>query len=134
MPGIAGLRAGIEFVLQKGTETIFRHEMSVLCSLYDGLASIPGIRLYTSRPEPAGFAPVLSFNLRDVSSEVVGRRLNERGVAVRAGLHCAPAAHRFMGTLEQGAVRICPSVFTGSKEVRGFLFAMKVIAQNQNQG
>lgn len=130
MPGIAGLRAGIEFVLSKGTETICRHEMTLLRSIYEGLASIRGVKLYTPEPVSAEYAPVLSFNVRDVPSEEIGRRLNERGVAVRAGLHCSPAAHRFMGTLEQGAVRVCPSAFTGDGDVHGFLSAVKTIAQN----
>ena len=45
----------------------------------------------------------LSFNIVGMHSEEAGRRLNQRGIAVRAGLHCAPSAHRLMGTLEQGA-------------------------------
>lgn len=112
MPGIAGLRAGIEFVRKRGTARIFQHEIELIRYLYRRLSGMKQIRLYTAEPDPRYFAPVLSFNVGDQPSEVVGRKLNERGIAVRAGLHCAPTAHRFCGTLEQGAVRVCPSVFT----------------------
>jgi cysteine desulfurase family protein len=117
MPGIAGLRAGIEFVRSRGTKRIFEHEISLVRYLYRRLARMKNIRLYTDEPDPLYFAPVLSFNVGDLPSEIVGRKLNEHGIAVRAGLHCAPAAHRFCGTLEQGAVRVCPSVFTRRGEM-----------------
>ncbi|MFU0831356.1 MAG: cysteine desulfurase [Oscillospiraceae bacterium] len=117
MPGIAGLHAGIEFVRARGTKRIFEHEISLVRYLYRRLAHMKNIRLYTDEPDPRYFAPVLSFNVGDLPSEIVGRKLNEHGIAVRAGLHCAPAAHRFCGTLEQGAVRVCPSVFTRRAEM-----------------
>lgn len=117
MPGIAGLRAGIEFVRSHGADRIFRHEIGLVQELYRRLAAMKSIRLYTEEPDPRYFAPVLSFNVGDLPSEEVGRKLNGYGIAVRAGLHCAPAAHRFCGTLRQGAVRICPSVFTRREEI-----------------
>lgn len=124
MPGIAGLRAGMKFVRQRGVEQIFRHEMTLIRYLYDRLSDLPGVRLYTEKPDFLHFAPVLSFNAGDLPSEVVGRELGERGFAVRAGLHCAPAAHSFLGTLEQGAVRVCPSVFSNIHEIDSFLLAL----------
>lgn len=117
MPGIAGLRAGIEFVKARGTDRIFRHEIGLIRYLYRRLSRLSNIRLYTDEPDPRYFAPVLSFNVGDLPSETVGRKLNDRSIAVRSGLHCAPAAHRFYGTLEQGAVRVCPSVFTRRDEM-----------------
>ena len=124
MPGIAGLHAGIEFVRQLGTETIYAHEMAMTRALYERLSRVPGVRMYTAEPSAPYFAPVLSFNVRDLPSEEIGRKLNDQGVAVRAGLHCAPVAHRFFGTLQQGAVRVCPSVFTTEKDVSAFSAAM----------
>jgi len=117
MPGIAGLRAGIEFVRARGTDRIFQHEIGLVQYLHRRLSGLSNIRLYTGEPDPRYFAPVLSFNVGDLPSETVGRKLNEHGIAVRSGLHCAPAAHRFYGTLEQGAVRVCPSVFTRRGEM-----------------
>ena len=117
MPGIAGLRAGIEFVRSRGSDRIFQHEIGLIRYLYQGLSGLKNVRLYTGEPDPRYFAPVLSFNVENLPSETVGRKLNEHGIAVRSGLHCAPAAHRFYGTLEQGAVRVCPSAFTRRAEM-----------------
>ncbi len=125
MPGIAGLRAGIEFVRRRGPQVIARHETALLRRIYRGLSSLPGIVLYTPEPDLRHFAPVLSFNVAGLPSETAARGLNEQGVAVRAGLHCAPTAHRFMGTLETGAVRVCPSAFTTEADADGFLRAVK---------
>ena len=130
MPGIAGLRAGIEFVLARGTDHILHHEMELIRRLYRRLAQMKGIRLYTEEPTERYFAPVLSFNVGDLPSEVVGKKLNERGIAVRAGLHCAPAAHRFYGTLEQGAVRVCPSAFSREEEMDRLALVLSSIGQN----
>ncbi|MCI1956489.1 MAG: aminotransferase class V-fold PLP-dependent enzyme [Oscillospiraceae bacterium] len=127
MPGIAGLRAGIEFVKKRGPEKIFLHEIRLLRSLHAALSSMEGVVLYTPAPDPKYFAPVLSFNLAGLPSETVGRELSRYGVAVRAGLHCAPAAHRFMGTLEIGAVRVCPSAFSTMADINGLIAALKKI-------
>ncbi len=127
MPGIAGLRAGIEFVRSLGTERIFHHEMTLVQYLYRRLAALRNVVLYTPEPTERYFAPVLSFNVGDLPSEAVGRSLNERGIAVRTGLHCAPAAHRFYGTLERGAVRVCPSAFTRRAEMDRLVQALAAI-------
>ena len=85
------------------------------------------VRLYTQRPEEAYFAPVLSFNLEGMSSEQVAGKLDNAGIAVRPGLHCAPAAHQFMGTLEQGTVRVSPSAFNNKNEIERFLMVIRKI-------
>lgn len=127
LPGIAGLRAGMEFVRAKTQQTIFSHEMRLVQQLYDGLSQIRGVRLYTQRPEETYFAPVLSFNMEGLSSEQVAGRLDAAGIAVRPGLHCAPAAHQCMGTLEQGAVRVSPSAFNHRNEIERFLMVIRKI-------
>lgn len=115
-PGICGLRAGVAFVEDKGRQTIYNHELRLLQHVYDGLQGRPGICLYTSRPAVGKTAPVLSVNVEGVPSEVTARLLDGCGVAVRAGLHCAPQAHRRFGTLESGTVRLAPSVFSTMQE------------------
>lgn len=128
LPGIAGLRAGLEFIRRKGIDTIFTHEMRLVQQLYDGLSRITGVKLYTVRPEQAYFVPVLSFNLEGMSSEQVAAKLDEKGFAVRPGLHCAPAAHQFMDTTQQGAVRVAPSAFNYKNEIETFLMAIRKIS------
>lgn len=130
MPGIAGLRAGIEFVASRGTDRILHHEMELVRRLYRRLSQLKGIRLYADEPTERYFAPVLSFNVGELSSEAVGKKLNDHGIAVRTGLHCAPAAHRFYGTLEQGAVRVCPSVFSREEEMDRLALVLSSIGQN----
>ena len=127
MPGIAGLRAGIGFVRRTGREKIFSHEISLLRRLYRRLSAMEGVVLYTPEPDLKYFAPVLSFNAGGLSSEETGRLLGRAGFAVRAGLHCAPEAHRFMGTLDTGAVRVCPSAFTAAREIDAFAAALENI-------
>ena len=128
LPGIAGLRAGIEFVKKKGTERIYQHELKLTASLYDRLSQMPGVILYTERPQEPYYAPVLSFNIRGISSEEAGRLLDQKGFAVRPGLHCAPAAHTFAGTSDLGAVRVCPSAFTTPNEIASFAHAVANIS------
>lgn len=120
LPGIAGLREGIEFVRKKGTGVIFTHEMKLVQQLYDKLSRVPDVRLYTERPDEKHCVPVLSFNIEGLSSELVARRLDAVGIAVRPGLHCAPAAHQAMGTLERGTVRVSPSAFNQANEINRF--------------
>lgn len=117
LPGICGLRAGMEWVMQQGVESIGREEMWHLSLLYEHLSRMPRVRLYTPRPTLDRSAPVLSFNLNGQKSEETAARLNEAGVAVRAGLHCAPSAHRQFHTLPDGTVRMAPSLFTTDEEM-----------------
>lgn len=120
MPGISGLRAGIAYVRSLTPEVIFRHENKLINRLYDHLNGMKRVILYMPRPDSRYFAPVLSFNVEGAMSEEIGQLLNKNGVAVRAGLHCAPAAHVFCGTEQTGAVRVCPSAFSTNEEMDRF--------------
>lgn len=113
VPGICGLRAGMDFVgIRGGPNTIGQEELYHLAWFYDRVANMPEVTLYTPRPAFGRSAPLLSLNLRGQASEEVAAALNSYGVAVRAGLHCAPAAHHHFGTAPSGTVRFAPSVFT----------------------
>ena len=125
--GIAGLHAGIDFVKRNGTEKLSAHEFRLIKRLYRDLSGMKNIRLYLPEPEPEYFVPILSFNVDGTDSETAAAELSKRGIAVRAGLHCAPAAHRAMGTLETGAVRISPSVFTSQNDIDKLIYTLKRI-------
>ena len=114
--GICGIRAGIESVKHRGQAAVYAHEIRCLQFVYDRLAHHPAIRVYTPRPEVGEVAPVLSLNVQTIPSEQVAVWLDEEDIAVRAGLHCAPSAHRHFGTLEQGTVRLAPSAFSNENE------------------
>lgn len=131
VPGILGLRAGIAFVRRRTPEQIYRHESELVCSLYDRLKASGRVTLYTPRPEMPNFVPLLSFNIPGKGCEEVAAALDHRGFAVRAGLHCAPRAHAFYGTLGCGTVRVCPSAFTTKAQMNAFAAAVLQLAEKQ---
>lgn len=123
-PGIAGLKAAIDFVDRRGIDNISAHEFKVIQYLYRSLEKKKKIKLYTPFPEKEHFVPVLSFNVDGYDSEEVGAVLSRNNIAVRAGLHCAPCAHEAMGTLQCGTVRISPSVFTRMNDIDRVVFVL----------
>ncbi|HHW46222.1 MAG TPA: aminotransferase class V-fold PLP-dependent enzyme [Clostridiales bacterium] len=127
LPGIMGISAGIDFVKSKTLDRIYNHELKLMQMLYDALESLPNIRLYTSRPQKDLYAPVLSFNIGGMTSGEAASKLNNYGIAVRAGLHCAPMAHKRIGTLDIGTVRVCPSVFTSPNHIHELVNVIKRI-------
>ena len=129
VPGIIGLNAGVSFVKSKGINRIYQKEMDDIRFLYEQMSKIDGVHLYTPRPGDQPSAPVLSFTIKEKDSETVAAYLNrQHGIAVRAGLHCAPLAHRHMGTESGGTVRVAPSVFTTRQELLFFINAVKNFA------
>lgn len=127
VPGIIGIGAGIDFVKSKGFDKIYSHEMGLVKRLYKQLKSTPGVKLYTPKPDD-NYAPVLSFNINGLNSVESASKLNSLGFATRAGLHCAPFAHKRIGTIESGTVRICPSVFTSSQDIEKFAAAVRQVS------
>ena len=106
--GIAGMGEGVRFVARMGVERIQAHEQALIDQAAAELARIPGVRVWHGAPQ----AGVLSFTAGGMPCEALAQRLAEGGIAVRAGLHCAPLAHRTAGTLEGGTVRVSVSAFT----------------------
>lgn len=121
--GVAGLLEGLRFVESKKPENILRHERELLKRTKKGLATIPGLEVFSTSniKEQTG---VLSFRMRDVECEEIGNVLTEANIAVRAGLHCAPLAHRTGGTFESGTVRLGFSIFNQISEIERFLTIM----------
>lgn len=119
-PGVIALGEGIRFVRQKGEAKILKYEMDLIRRLYHRLEEAPNIILYTAEPDDEHYVPVLSFNHVGMTSEETAAQLNRAGFAVRAGLHCAPLAHQWAQTLETGAVRCVPSVFTRPEQLDSF--------------
>lgn len=121
-PAIMGLNAGVSY-LRRHHKEIRRTEIRLIKDIQDGLLDIPGVRMYYATE-----LPVLSFNLAGLSPEDVGRALDRKGIAVRCGLHCAPLAHRSLGTLQTGTVRVSIGAFTSAEDVKVFLRAIRQIA------
>jgi selenocysteine lyase/cysteine desulfurase len=117
MPGIAGLLAGVRFVRRRGEGAICQRERQLALLAADGLRRVPGCRVY-AMPDLRSQTGVVSFTMEGRDVETIGEYLSERDVAVRAGLHCAPLAHRSAGTLDTGTVRLSFSDFNTAEEVR----------------
>ncbi len=122
LPGIAGLCAGMRYALAHRAEAL---ETAVaLCDfMREELLGVPGVRVYT----PAG-AMLTSFNVEGIASQEVASALDEADIAVRGGLHCAPGVHRFLGTLQTGAVRVSPGLGNTMRDARALVDAVARIA------
>ncbi len=115
--GIAGLRAGVQAVLSRGVEQIRRQELKLTELLLQKLSSIPGLTIYG--PSSLGQrTAVCAFTLRGVPVERLAERLDKQyGILCRAGLHCAPQAHRTLGTFPHGTVRFSLGMFTTEEQI-----------------
>lgn len=120
VPSILGIGAGIDFVNSIGIEKIAKFESRICKKIFDGLSKNPDVKLYTPFL-PELYVPLILFNFKDYPSEKTALELNKKNIAVRAGLHCAPTAHRYIGTLDRGAVRISPCVFNNEYEADIFV-------------
>ena len=125
VPGILGVEAGVQYVRSIGMEKIYRHEFLLTEMLYQQLAAMPNIILYTASPRPRLTAPVLSFNVSGHSSGEVADYLSKNGIAVRAGLHCAPSAHRQIHTEQSGTVRVSTAVFNRPQDISALISTLK---------
>lgn len=130
IPLIAGLSAGIDYINRHKIQNIYSHERELMSYLYNELKNMKNIELYTDcNSEREKFVPLLSFNIRGVPSEETAQRLNNAGIAVRAGYHCAPLAHKSYNTSDFGTVRVAPSNFTEKKDVNLLLNSVFKIAK-----
>lgn len=116
-PGIAGLLAGMRFVASLGVHAIRAQEMRLVGTLRDGLRSVPGVKLYGPAGTDRSIA-VVSFSVDGVDPSMVAFRLDEEfGIMARSGLHCAPAAHRTIGTFPTGTLRLSLGCFNTEDDV-----------------
>ena len=128
-PGIAGLLAGVQTVQQLGLENIRAHEIRLTEQLIQGLQAIPGVRLYGPQ-DPRKRTATVSFTVdKRRVSEVAWRLDEEFGVLCRVGLHCAPAAHRTLGTFPEGTIRFAAGFTTTADQIAAALQAVQEIAR-----
>lgn len=126
VPGIAGLLEGVRFIRRVGVDQICYHERLLARQAALGLSAFPKVHVY-ARPDLAHQAGVVSFTAEGHDVEQIASALGQQDIAVRAGLHCAPSAHRQAGTLESGTVRVSFSHWNTMQEVEQFLEAMSRI-------
>lgn len=126
--GLAGLAAGLKFLKREALERIREHEQKLTGRFLAGASAIKGLTIY-GPADPLDRAPVLSFSLAGKASGKVGSVLDRQyGIACRAGLHCAPDAHRTLGTLDKKLVRFSFSYYNNEREVDHSLRALAEIA------
>jgi len=126
--GIAGLGAGIRHVLARGVESARAHEIALTRQLLNGLRRLPGVHVYGPE-DPARRTAVVSCTVAGRPVSEVGLQLDEEyGILCRVGLHCAPAAHRTIGTFPGGTVRLAPGASTTAEEIDATLRAMQELA------
>jgi len=122
LPGIAGLAAGIEFIQERGMANIREHELALASMLEDGLEKFPALQLF--KPKVRGTSAV-SFRVAGLNPADLAFLLDQGfDIAVRSGLHCAPMAHRTLGSFPEGTVRVSPGPFTTEAEIEQFLRAI----------
>ncbi len=114
LAAIASMGAGARYLMQVGTESVGAWERECKKQLLKGLSALPRYRLY----EPWYPDGPLLINHRFLSAEELASKLEEGGVLVRAGFHCAPLMHRYLGTEFSGGVRLSPGPFTTGEDIR----------------
>lgn len=123
-PGIAGLLAGVKFILETGRDQINRHEQNLTIALLEGLKGIDGVQVYGPE-ESSQRTAVIAFNYEEMDCGELSMRLEyEYGISTRSGLHCAPLAHQTLGSLCRGACRLSPGIFTTEAQVESVLKAI----------
>jgi selenocysteine lyase/cysteine desulfurase len=126
--GLAGLEAGVRWVLDRGVGAIRAHEVEIAQRLIDGLSAIPGVTVYGPRDAELRTATI-SFNISGMQPSDVGLRLDEEaGIMSRVGLHCAPAAHKTLGTFPVGTVRFGLGALNTAAQVDRALVAVQALA------
>ena len=124
MPGIAGLLEGVRFVRRRGEKNICERERRLTMLAAESIRTLKGVKVF-ALPDLRAQAGVLSFASLKMNAETVAERLGEYGIAVRAGLHCAPLAHESAGTSGGGTVRLSFSDFNTPGEVYHFLAELR---------
>jgi cysteine desulfurase family protein len=129
VPGIAGLHAGVSYLLNTGLDAHREAEQALMWHFYNGIKDIAGIRIYGDFTVKER-SPIVSFNLGEYDSAAVCDQLAEDyDIYTRGGGHCAPLMHQALGTKEQGAVRFSFSFYNTREEVDFAIQAVKQLAK-----
>jgi selenocysteine lyase/cysteine desulfurase len=126
-PGIAGLEAGCRFVAERGVDTIHAHVSALKARLHEGLSALAGVDVL-SPPAPDG-PGIVTIRAHSMDAATLSHRLErDFGVQARAGLHCAPGAHRLLGTASTGALRFSLGWASTADDVDRALEAVTTLA------
>jgi cysteine desulfurase/selenocysteine lyase len=130
-PGIAGLKAGVDFIRSTGIDVIRKKESLLVSMVMQGLKRIPGVTVFGPDRTDLHCGPV-SFIAEGFDPSAVGFALDgEYDICVRVGLHCAPEAHKTIGTYPEGTVRVSPGFFNTEEDIEAFLKALRNIVKKR---
>ena len=131
LPGIFGLHAALSYLEEVGIENIYRHEMALAARLLEGFSKLEGIRV-AGRTQLTGRTAVVSVDFLQMDNADAAYLLEDKyGIMTRCGLHCAPQAHKTVGTYPQGTVRFAPGRETTEEQIDAALAAVKeILAEN----
>lgn len=131
-PGIVGLGAGIEYILETGIDQIREYEEKLTEIFLEKLKNIKGVKIYGPK-DPKKQAAVISINIEDEDSSEVSYILDSAfDIGVRSGLQCAPLAHKTLGSFYQGTVRFSMGYFNGEEDINKSLEALAYICKELN--
>ncbi|NLZ44896.1 MAG: aminotransferase class V-fold PLP-dependent enzyme [Clostridia bacterium] len=115
--GLSGLAAGLSWLREQGVAKIRGQEQELTSQLLAGLEELRGVTVYGTK-DAARQTGVVSFTIRDLLPSEAGLRLDEEyGLLCRVGLHCAPLAHRTIGTFPRGTIRFGLGAFNTGEEI-----------------
>ena len=126
--GLAGLGAGLDFVAAAGRENLLRRELALCRRLERELRQITGVTLQHRPDEDRPRTPLLSLTVDGLTATRAAELLDRRGICVRSGYHCAPEAHRSLGTFDEGSLRFSPGWATTEQEIDAAAAAVAEIA------
>ena len=128
VPGIIALHEGIKHLLFYGKDNVTEKCSYLERRLTNALSQMENVTVYAKTQNKVS---TVLFNINGISSESVAMLLSEKGICVRAGLHCAPLCHKALGTLESGAVRASLSHFNTGEEIDVFLKEVENISKRK---
>ncbi len=129
LPGLAGLSEGIGYILDTGMDRIRKHEIELANHIEKELTDISGVRVFVPQKRGSG---TVSFVVDGMNPADTGAVLDQVfDIAVRTGLHCAPLAHRTLGTLPEGTVRVSPGYSTTAENIQFFLNGLRLIVRKR---
>ena len=129
VPGLFGLEAALAWLEERTVSEVWRHEHELTARLLEGLAGVPRLKVHGPR-SPEARVGVVSITIHGMDVQELAAVLDDSfGIETRAGLHCAPGAHRCLGTFAGGGtLRLSPGPFTTDAQIDAAIAALKQIA------
>ena len=127
-PAIAGLCEGMKYIIERGAENIGKHENSLMLLAKEKLSTLGRVKIYLPSDDRGS---ILLFNVDGLPCKECADFLDKNRICVRSGLHCAPLAHRRVGSYNSGGVRVSFGAFSQKEDVEALYQALKILANRQ---